>query len=206
MENQLSETYTNIVRQLEGGGTVKEVRPLPGSFSNETALLTYETAVGPKQVVVQRYAVFGDYDRGEKAEREFRTLALLQKHHIPAPTPLLLDKSGDLLDSPGIVTSFVPGQQIMLPQNEASWIAELAKTLARIHAIPLTAVERALLLNGNEEVTGFLNGGHVTEKMRAHRDGTAVWHAVHDLLPTIQPVPPALMHVDYWLGNILWHN
>jgi aminoglycoside phosphotransferase (APT) family kinase protein len=130
----------------------------------------------------------------------------LQQHHIPAPTPLLLDKSGDLLGSPGIVTSFVPGQQIILPQNEASWIAELAKTLARIHAIPLTAVERAFLLNGNEEVTWFLNGGHVTEKMSGHPDGRTIWHAVHDLLPTIQPVLPALMHIDYWLGNILWHN
>jgi hypothetical protein len=67
MENQLSETYTNIVRQFEGGGTVKDVRSLPGSFSNETTLIAYDTAVGPKQIVVRRYAVFGDYDRGETA-------------------------------------------------------------------------------------------------------------------------------------------
>ncbi len=205
LEKQLSKMYTRIINQIEGSGKLKQIRPLPGSFSNETTLIVYETAVGPKQIVLRRYAVFGSYDRGEKAEREFKTLALLRQHHIPAPTPLLLDKSGDSLGSPGIVTSFVPGQQVILPSDQTTWITELAKTLARIHAIPL-ASEKAFLLNGNEEVTWFLNGGHVTEKMSAHPDGTAVWHAVHDLLPIIQPVPPALMHVDYWTGNILWQN
>ena len=198
--------YTEIINQLEDGGTLREIRPLPGSFSNESTLISYETAVGRKQIVMRRYVVFVSYDRGEKAEREFKTLALLQQHHIPAPMPLLLDKNGDLLGSPGIVTSFVPGQQIISPTNEANWIAELAKTLARIHAIPLTATEKAFLLNGNEEVTWFLNDGRVTEQMSAYPDGTAVWHAVHDLLTTIQPVPPALTHVDHWTGNILWHN
>jgi aminoglycoside phosphotransferase (APT) family kinase protein len=206
IKNQLVETHTKIIGQLGDSGTLTEVRPLPGSFSNETTLINYETAVGSKQIVVRRYAVFGDYDRGEKAEREFKTLALLQQHHIPAPTPLLLDKTGELLGSPGIVTSFVPGQQVIVPSDQASWVAELATTLAQIHAIPLTEAEKAFLLNGNEEVTWFLNGNRVTEKMRAHPDGTAVWHAVHTLFPTIQPVPPTLMHVDYWLGNILWHN
>jgi aminoglycoside phosphotransferase (APT) family kinase protein len=206
MEKKLSEVYPHIISQLADGATFKAARPLPGSFSNETTLLTYETAVGSQQAVVRRYAVFGDYDRGEKAEREFKTLALCQQHNIPAPTPLLLDKSGDLLGSPGIVTSFVPGQQIIRPTDEAAWVAELAQTLARIHDIPLTAAEMSFLLDGNKEVTWFLNGSKVTEAMAGHPDGTAVWHAVHNLLPAIQPVPPALMHVDYWLGNILWHD
>jgi aminoglycoside phosphotransferase (APT) family kinase protein len=203
---QYPETYTNIVHQLEGDGTLKEVRPLPGSFSNESVLLAYETAVGPKQVVVRRYAVFGDYDRGEKAAREFKTLALLQQHHIPAPTPLLLDKSGDLLGSPGIVTSFIAGQQIIKPANQSAWIAELAQILAQIHAIPLPKAEERFLLDGNDEVIWFLRNNSAKEKMAEHPDGRSVWQAVHDLLPAIQPVPPALMHIDYWLGNILWQD
>lgn len=206
IESRLSETYTKLIHQLEGNGTLKEIRPLPGSFSNETTLLTYETAVGRKQVVVRRYALFGNYDRGEKAEREFKTLALLQQHHIPVPTPLLLDKSGDLLGSPGIVTSFVTGQQVILPPDQASWIAELAQTLAKIHTIPLTEAKKCFPLDGNEEVVWFLRSDSAKEKMCAYPDGRSVWQAVHDLLPTIQPVPPALMHVDYWLGNILWQN
>lgn len=206
IESRLSETYTKLIHRLEGNGMLKEIRPLPGSFSNETTLLTYETAVDSKQIVVRRYAVFGDYDRGQKAEREFKTLALLQQHHIPAPTPLLLDKSGKLLGSPGIVTSFVPGQQIIRPVNQAAWVTKLAQTLAQIHAIPLPKAEEQFLLNGNDEVIWFLRNDKAKERMCAHPDGRSVWHAVQDLLPTIQPVSPALMHIDYWLGNILWLN
>ena len=206
IELKLSKIHTNVIRQLDSEGILKSARPLPGSFSNESTLLVYETAVGPKQVVVRRYAVFGDYDRGAKAEREFNTLALLQQHHIPAPVPLLLDKSGDLLGSPGIVTSFVAGQQIIRPANQAAWVSELAQTLAKIHAIPLAAADRRFLLDGNEEVVWFLRNEKAKEKMCAHPDGRSIWQAVHDLLPTIQPVPPALVHIDYWLGNILWQD
>lgn len=126
METQLTALSQNIINQLANEATLQEIRPLPGSFSNETTLLEYETAVGTEQVVVRRYAVFGEYDRGKKAEREFKTLALLHKHGIPVPQPLLLDKSGDLLGSPGIVTSFVPGQQLIQPSDESAWVTELA--------------------------------------------------------------------------------
>ncbi len=196
--------YQNVIDQLDAGATLTEVRPLPGSFSNETTLLGYETAVGPEQVVVRRYAVFGDYDRGEKAEREFKALALCQQHHIPVPAPLLLDKSGALLGSPGIITSFVPGQQLIQPTDEVSWVTELGHTLAKIHAIPLTDNELRFLLDGNNEVVWFLRNQKSKESMCEHPDGRSTWQAVHDLLPTIQPVPPTLMHIDYWLGNILW--
>ena len=204
--NQLAPNYANILHQLADGAVAKEVRPLPGSFSNETTLLGYETAVGPEQVVVRRYAVFGDYDRGEKAEREFKTLVLCQQHRIPAPMPLLLDRSGALLGSPGIVTSFVPGQQLIQPTDEASWVKELGQTLAKIHTIPLTDNELRFLLDGNNEVVWFLRNEKSKESMCEHPDGRSTWQAVHDLLPTIQPVPPALMHIDYWLGNILWQE
>ncbi|MCB8976146.1 MAG: phosphotransferase family protein [Ardenticatenaceae bacterium] len=198
--------YEKLVGHLEAGAKLIEVRPLPGSFSNETTLLRYETAVGVEQVVVRRYAVFGSYDRGEKAERECKALALCQKHHIPVPTPLLLDKSGELLGSPGIVTSFVPGQQLIQPTDEVTWVAELGQTLAKIHAIPLTENDLRFMLDGNDEVVWFLRHEKTKEEMFTHPDGRITWQAVYDLLPTIQPTPPALMHIDYWLGNILWQE
>lgn len=198
--------YEKLIGQLEVGTKLVEARPFPGSFSNETTLLVYETAVDIQQIVVRRYAVFSDYDRGEKAAREFKTLALLQKHDIPAPKPLLLDKSGELLGSPGIVTSFVPGQQIIQPTDAATWVTELGQTLAKIHAIPLTDADLSFLLDGNDEVVWFLRNEKAKASMGEHPDGRSAWQAVHDLLPAIEPVPPTLMHIDYWLGNILWQD
>lgn len=196
-----------LVEQLLPGEQLQSLSLLDGSFSNETSLITTKTAAGSEnRLVLRRYAVFGNYDRGEKAHREFKTLQLLNQHQVPAPTPLLLDTTGDVLGSPGIVTSYVPGRQVVIPADPANWVRQLARTLAHIHTIPLTEPERAFLLDSDREVVWFLNGGQLTNEMAAHPHGRAVWQAVHDGLATMQPAPPALVHIDYWLGNILWQD
>ena len=63
----------------------------------------------PLKLVVRRYQEYGDYDRGEKARREYKAFELIHAHGIPGPEPLLLDASGELLGVPGIVTRLVPG-------------------------------------------------------------------------------------------------
>ena len=180
---------------------------LAGSFSNETSRIFFKTAVGDESsLVVRRYSVFGEYDCGEKARREFKAFQLLDQHNIPVPKPLLLDTTGELLGTPGIVTSFVSGRQIIMPANTDNWVGELARTLAHIHTIPITEQEIEFLLDSNREVTWFLHRGQVTAEMAEYPDGRIIWQLVHDHFPHIQSVPPAFVHVDYWLGNILWQD
>jgi aminoglycoside phosphotransferase (APT) family kinase protein len=91
------------------------------------------------------------------------------------------------------------------PSGPLDWARRLAAMLARIHSIPCDHA-RPFLLDANAEATWFLRAGGVPEFMQAHPDGAMVWQAVHDRMPGIQPVAPALVHLDYWRGNVLWEE
>jgi aminoglycoside phosphotransferase (APT) family kinase protein len=201
------ETIQTLLHEIVPGSALLAIEPLPGSYSNYTHLVDARSADGSDfRIVVRRYQVFGNYDRGEKAHREFKTFELLQRHGIPSPQPLYLDEQGAVLGIPGIVTSYVPGTQIQSPSEPVSWARALAVMLARIHAIPCDPAARSFLLDADAEATWFLCSGAVPDYMAAHPDGAAVWRQVHDLSPHRQPVQPALVHIDYWPGNVLWHQ
>lgn len=176
-----------------------------GSYSNYTHIVTASDTKGSEfRIVVRRYQVFGHYDRGEKARREFTVLQLACQNDVPVPQPLYLDETGDLLGIPGIVTDYVSGVQVHSPVDSISWAWELANTLAKIHMVSCDQSTRSILLDANAEASWFLHSGEVPEFMHAHPDGERVWQAAHDGFPQLKPVESVLVHVDYWSGNVLW--
>jgi aminoglycoside phosphotransferase (APT) family kinase protein len=201
------EAVQAVLQAVEPGSTLVMLAPMAGSFSNYTHVIDARTARGADfRLVIRRYKVFGDYDRGEKARREYQTFAFLQRHGIPAPQPILLDDMGEVFGSPGIVTSFVPGKSVYNPADPVPWAHTLAKMLAKIHALPVDAETQKFLLDGDAEVSWFIRGEAPPDDMQAHPDGEKVWQAVKAWFPTRTPGAPGLMHVDYWSGNILWQG
>lgn len=199
------ETAAAVVERISPGGELISIAPLPGSYSNYTHLITARLTDGSTgKYVIRRYKVFGDYDRGEKAIREYRTLEHMAKAGVPVPHPLLLDETGDLLRSPGIVTGFVPGGQIDDPENPEEWARRLGSVLGRIHSVQVDDATRKILLDANAEVTWFIRSETVPEFMAAHPEGPRVWDLVRTWYPKKKPVAAGPVHVDYWAGNILW--
>lgn len=177
-----------------------------GSFSNTTYLLDGQRSDGSEfQVVARRYATFGNYDRSEKARREYRTLELLSAHGVPVPQPLYLDDEGEYFGSPGIVTRYVEGALVQNPTDAHHWARRLARVLADIHMVPYEPVN-GLLLDANAEVLWFLKGGTMPDYMAAHPLGPAVWEASRRLASKLRPAPALLVHVDFWTGNVLWQG
>lgn len=203
-----AETLQSLIDVVAPGSEVVSIHSLEGDFSNFTQLVKCKAPDGSLfQIVTRRYAVYGDYDRGEKARREFKILQLLTQHHLPVPDPLFLDNTGKILGSPGIVTRYVPGKLHLNRPYPFQWEEQLAKTLARIHTVPIDASDVSFLLDANSEVLWFLKSKEtMPEYIRVHPKGEALWQAALDYLPRMKREGPTLVHIDYWSGNVLWDD
>lgn len=209
LNNALSEgTARAVLHLLEPDSELVSISVPDGSFSNYTHILTARLKDGNLyRAVVRRYKVFGDYDRGEKARREFKTFELLNRHQVPAPETLYLDETGAVLEIPGIVTRFVEGRLMLeAPSDPMDWAHKLARTLAKIHSIPCREAEQGFLLKGNAEASWFLKYEAPPPYMQDYPGGAGLWHTMRGLHPKIQAEDPVLLHIDYWPGNILWHQ
>jgi aminoglycoside phosphotransferase (APT) family kinase protein len=207
--DDLSEqTARNLLDIIAPGSVLVSITVPDGNFSNYTHILTARLKDGkPYQVVVRRYKVFGDYDRGEKARREFNTFRLLNQHKVSAPETLYLDETGEVLEIPGIVTRFVEGNLIMdTPTDPLDWARKLARTLAKIHSISCGEEELSYLLKGNSEAAWFVKHDVPPPYMQAYPGGAELWQLMRDQYPKLETDAPVLLHIDYWSGNILWHK
>lgn len=202
-----TENVQVLLDVLAPGSSIQSIDSLPGSFSNASHVIEALDADGTRsRIVIRRYAIFGSYDRGEKARREYLTLELLQAHGIPVPQPLYLDEHGTVLGSPGIVTRLVPGKHLIDPPDPIDWARSMATMLARIHAVPCGPPATTFLLDANSDVSWFARSAAVPRPLLDHADGPLVWRTVRDWLPLMHPATPTLVHLDYWPGNILWHE
>jgi len=207
-KNLSEQTARNLLDIISPGSVLDSITIPDGSFSNYTHIVTAQSKDGElNRVVVRRYKIFGDYDRGEKAQREFNTFRLLNQHQIPAPEALYLDETGEVLEIPGIVTRFVEGSLVMdTPAEPLDWARKLARTLAKIHSIPCGEEELSYLLNGNAEVSWVVKFDAPPPYMQAYPGGVQLWQLICEQYPKLAIDTPVLLHIDYWTGNILWHK
>lgn len=186
------------------------IHNLPSTFSNFTNRVDIEGQDGStERIVVRRYNPENYEDGHDKHRCEFQALKLLHRRGIPAPTPLLLDETGELLGLPGIVTAFVEGAPIELPAQANRWAglaAPTARMLARIHRTPFSESDKRYLMNDDVEVAWFIKDGLIPDYMRADPDGEMVWRLVKENWGGWAPVEPRFAHTDYWAGNILWRG
>src|SRR5688572_2786842 len=207
--NELQEELAlPLLARVMPGSSLLNVELLPGSFSNHTHRVEARLPEGNlHRIVVRRYKIFGDYDRGEKAHREFRTFELLKQNQVPPPQALLLDETGEILGASGIVTGFVEGSLLLeAPTDVMDWARKLARMLAKIHSIPCGKEEQSFLLKGNAEATWFLKYASPPKYMQDYPGGADLWQMLRELYQNIRAVPPSLLHIDYWSGNILWQK
>ncbi len=78
--------------------------------------------------------------------------------------------------------------------------------LVRIHSAPVDETLQALLLDANSEALWFVKPEGIPPYMETHPDGRMIWDALPQLRADRQDVKPTLVHLDYWMGNVLWRD
>ncbi len=203
------ETVDAILNIITPAYVGYDIQSLSQDYANHTHLVTVEFADKPAQKVILRRYNEENGDCVGKAQREFHALKCLQQVDLPTPKPIYLDAEGEVFGSPGIVTAFVDGSVLQAETHGPEWASHIdatARMLARIHKTPISDELRPALMDANEEVSWFLRKETVPEFMQNDPDGAMVWQTVKDLMPQRKVIEPTLIHIDYWSGNVLWHN
>ncbi|MCE2459077.1 MAG: aminoglycoside phosphotransferase family protein [Dehalococcoidia bacterium] len=139
----------------------------------------------------------------ERATADFHGLRIARKGGIPAPEPVLLDATGELLGVPGIVTTYVEGTQNANPSDPKVWAKDIAELLLRIHDIRLDDDDRRNIYDGNELALYFLSGEY-PERMAGHPLSETIYGTIRELRGSQVADRPVFLHMDFWPGNILW--
>ena len=190
-----------VMDAVAPGSRLISITPATAAFTNAVHVLDTVSSSGQRRnFVVKRMTYEPD---PERAAADFCGLRIARRHGIPAPEPVLLDSTGEVLGTPGIVTTFVPGRQIANPEDPVKWARDLADLLLRIHDVSPDANERQGIYDGNDLGLYFLSG-HWPEAMSGHPLSDTIYSAIRELRFGIRKVPPVFLHMDYWPGNVLW--
>lgn len=127
---------------------------------------------------------------------EFEILSRCAALGIPTPKPCFLD-----LEAGAVILQYVEGAPEFAPASSRDMLDQMAAQLARIHAVTLST-ESAFLQRRSASA-----GRHLStepEQLDTTLDEAKIRSALLGLWPWEQHNADALLHGDYWPGNLLW--
>lgn len=135
-----------------------------------------------------------DRERNPQIARdEFRLLKTLQAAGLPVPNALYLCEAHE---PPFLITSFVQGASRFKAKAMPAFCRKLAAVLCAIHAINLLEHDLSFLPQADDLIT--------RDEPPLTPDQQIIHAALKSALPKVEFNTPALLHGDYWLGNLLW--
>ena len=188
-----------MARQLGDGWRVVGGRRMTGGLTSSIHRLAVEHRSGTRRQVVLRRWIGTTYDPGEtpadRVHREAAVLSQLAATDVPAPELLGADPTGAQAEVPALLMSRVPGHIHLTPADPHDWLAQMARTLVRIHELDVDAPVHPAWIDDRS-----LPPPHWTSV-------PAAWRAAAEIASAPAPAyEPRFTHGDFQHFNLLWQR
>jgi aminoglycoside phosphotransferase len=169
------------------GKRVTRVRRLLGGLTSDVRAVTL---AGGDTLVLRRYTSWGR-EGAEPVAREAATLERLIHSDLPTPRLVAARPEGDV---PMLLMTRLAGRVWLAPPDPEPWLAQMARTLAAVHATPIVATA---------PVRRPIDPASLTVPDWTTRP--ELWKRVNAVLATpAEAFTPVFVHSDYQHFNMLW--
>jgi aminoglycoside phosphotransferase (APT) family kinase protein len=153
-------------------------------------------------MIVRQHGAVDLKQNPQIAADEFKLLQILRSAGLATPAPYYLDQSGDIFPTPYIVIEYIEGESEFTIAPDTDLIAQLTTQLARIHALDCSRLDVSFLPKQAQRFAAKVS------QRPPNLDESLDEGRIRDMLEAVGPLsqhnPSALLHGDYWPGNILW--
>jgi aminoglycoside phosphotransferase (APT) family kinase protein len=197
--------FARLVHKIAPGSKLLRTWRLTGGISAGMTALEVEQPDGQtRRLIVRRPAEAALQRNPRAAHGEFRLLQMTQALGLATQRPCYLEESGEIFSTPYLVLDYIEGRPEYAPADLDDFTRQCATHLARIHSVDGSALELSFLPR---------HGGVCAELAGSCPSSAEPWWSeerIRARLAAIGPRPPgnrlALLHGDYWPGNLLWQE